>query len=105
MTLQKVIRVVDRQLLDAVKKLPCIACGTMPTDPDHITTQGAGGGDVANNVWPLCRACHTIRHLKGLGFMVKNYIGCLMWLRKNKRTDVLEKIERLKNEKIEIDNG
>ncbi len=96
--LQKTTRIVDQSLLNFVKTLPCMACGKTPSDPDHVTTRGAGGDDVAVNVWPLCREHHNERHAHGLGFMVETYHGCLMWLRRAKRTDIFELIERKKDD-------
>jgi len=63
---QKKKRQVSREYLDFTKDLSCVACGVRPCDPDHISTRGAGGGDQAFNVWPLCRACHITRHSKGI---------------------------------------
>lgn len=61
--LQKQKRVKDRDLLDEIKKRPCIVCGTHgsdrnPIDPSHIRSRGAGGPDEEWNVVPKCRSCH-----------------------------------------------
>lgn len=32
------------------------------TDPHHIKTRGAGGGDEQANLCPLCRSCHEAAH-------------------------------------------
>lgn len=93
-------RIVNRKLLDAVKKQPCVACGRvatefMPVDPDHISTEGSGGDDVPENVWPLCREHHDMKGREGLGHMIKNFINCLIWLKKNNRFDVIERTERI----------
>ena len=81
----------DRELLDYITTLPCLCCMAVPSDPDHITSRGAGGGDEAINVWPLCRTHHTERHAKGLTFMVQKYISLQVWLSKAERHDILEK--------------
>lgn len=59
-------RIEDRALLDEVARQPCLICGKRPSDPDHIISRGAGGDDTAENVWPLCRKCHSRRHSIGL---------------------------------------
>lgn len=95
----KKVRVKDQDLLDFVKTLPCICCLKIPSDPDHVTTRGAGGGDTADNVWPLCREHHNERHNKGLSHMVNKYASCLTWLELADRSDVLDRITRRNNEK------
>lgn len=50
----------------------CLNCGIQPSDyndldPHHITTRGAGGKDVLENIAPLCRTCHNAI---GQGFLV-----------------------------------
>lgn len=83
-------RFVDHELLETVRELRCLACGRTPCDPDHVTTRGAGGDDVAVNVWPLCREHHSERHMKGLNHMAKKYPACMHWLELAGRLDVLE---------------
>lgn len=58
-------RIVDKQYLAEVKKLPCAACGGGPSDPEHVRTVAAGGNDNYEGVIPLCRPCHTLRHSMG----------------------------------------
>ncbi len=90
----KAKRVKDRKLLDSVIEQSCVVCGRSgPSDPDHIRSKGAGGSDTANNVWPLCREHHVLRHLKGLGYMVRSFQSCRDWLSDHERTDILEKYE------------
>lgn len=88
------MRVRNQDLLDFVKTLPCIVCRTVPSDPDHVTTRGAGGGDEAVNVWPLCREHHNERHNQGLPHMIRKYRSCEVWLTLAERHDVLEKAKR-----------
>lgn len=92
-------RVVDRGLLATVRGLTCLACGPgrqrEPTEPDHVTTRGAGGGDLYNNVWPLCAEHHRERHRRGLGHMIKTYGACRHWIELAERTDILARVERL----------
>jgi hypothetical protein len=56
----------DKKLLEAIRKLPCSACGKVgPSDASHIRSRGAGGPDTAWNVWPHCRDCHMEWHRIG----------------------------------------
>jgi 5-methylcytosine-specific restriction endonuclease McrA len=91
--LQKSKRIVDQELLDFVKTLPCLVCLHEPSDPDHITSRGAGGSDTATNVWPLCRPHHVLRHQKGLGYMVQKFPSLRLWLQSAERFDILDKYE------------
>lgn len=90
-------RLKDQDFLDHIKTLPCLACrpGSQihQTDPDHITTKGAGGDDVPENVWPLCREHHTERHKIGLLTMVRKYGSLRYWLDLAGRRDILERLE------------
>lgn len=72
--LEKPKRTKDRKFLDEVAKMPCTTCPKRgPSDPDHIISRGAGGGDTPENVWPLCRECHTKRHQLGLSQFAWRY--------------------------------
>lgn len=87
-----------------------MACGRYPTkdypsDPDHITTRGAGGDDVAINVWPLCRTHHVERHAKGLMYMIEKYETLQLWLQRAGRKDVLDRFEDFKKEKRNGETG
>lgn len=57
------------------RRLPCAACGRPgPSDPAHVISRGAGGGD-RGNVIPLCKndlktlheGCHQVQHQRGWG--------------------------------------
>lgn len=57
------------------RALPCAACGRPgPSDPAHVVSRGAGGGD-RGNVIPLCKSdprtghegCHQAQHQRGWG--------------------------------------
>lgn len=87
----KVTRAVDKALLEAVKVQRCAACSRSPCDPHHVTSRGAGGGDVPNNVMPLCHMHHQEWHKAGPVYMFKAYRGVFLWLFSNKREDVLSK--------------
>lgn len=54
----------DETLLAMVKaEGRCCWCRrARPTDPHHVMTKGAGQVDIAGNLVPLCRECHTCLH-------------------------------------------
>lgn len=58
-------RVRDPKLLARVREGRCVVCGVRGSDPDHIQTRGAGGGDTEDNLVPLCRKHHIQRHARG----------------------------------------
>ncbi len=37
----------------------CVHCAQRPVELHHITPKSQGGDDVAENLCPLCRTCHT----------------------------------------------
>lgn len=89
--LPKPIRVVDKELIEEVKLLPCMGCGVEPCgEADHVTTRGAGGGDTADNLIPLCRTCHTTRHAVGWGKFIEGHPVVRNWMRAAKREDILD---------------
>lgn len=88
-------RLEDPHLLAEVRTLPCMACipglQRNPTEPHHVTTRGAGGDDVAENVMPLCVRHHAEWHQGGPGKMCKKYPAVRYWLIGAERSDVLGK--------------
>jgi hypothetical protein len=58
-------RTVNRNLLDSYHLKPCVVCSKTPSDPHHITSRGAGGGDIEENLISLCRQHHTQIHQEG----------------------------------------
>ena len=76
-------RIVDRKLLDKIKKLPCLICGFLGCDPHHIKTVGSGGDDSLTNVIPLCRKHHTEIHSIGLNRFSEKYNNLSIWLSRN----------------------
>lgn len=88
-------RVVNPYLLQVVRELPCVACSpgrqVSETEPHHVTTRGAGGGDEVQNLMPLCREHHTEWHL-GFVKMVRKYPSVRYWLENAMREDILEKV-------------
>ena len=87
-------RVHEKETIRNVKKDNCLICKRTPVDPDHITTRGAGGGDAANNVWPLCRFHHTERHTIGICTFIDKYELAYEWLLVNHRLDVIDRCAR-----------
>ena len=72
-----------------------------PVDLDHCSTVGSGAGDTIiydgeelNNLCPLCRKHHTIKHAKGFSHMIKMYPRYLMWLMKERRVDIIYRAMR-----------
>lgn len=88
------LRVIDTEFLEFVRSLPCIVCTRKPVHPHHVTSVGAGGGDIAENVMPLCAEHHSEWHQAGPGFMAKNYPSVYHWLRLADRHDVFYRIEK-----------
>jgi hypothetical protein len=71
-------KVVFGPLCDYVRNLPCLACGTWPSDPHHVKSRGAGGTDVEGhgshgNVVNLCRTCHRELHTTGVKTWQKHH--------------------------------
>ncbi len=58
-------RTVDRKFLNSHHEMRCLVCGRHGSDPAHIQSVGAGGGDAPDNVVPLCRRCHSEQHQCG----------------------------------------
>ena len=80
MSFPKPKRVVNKKFLATFKHKPCLVCGKLPSDPDHIQSRGAGGGDESWNVWPLTRDHHNERHRIGLTSFAAKYAAARRWL-------------------------
>lgn len=94
MMFPKTKRVVDLELLSKTREYNCFVCGKPgPSDPHHITSKGAGGGDVVSNLIPLCRRHHTEIHKVGLSKFAWNYPKFKDWLMMHDRFDILEKLK------------
>lgn len=48
---------------DFVRALPCLVCGTKPSEPHHFPTRGAGG--TSKDLTPLCTEHHREFHGTG----------------------------------------
>jgi hypothetical protein len=89
-------RIKDPQLLAAFRTFPCLACGVQPSEAHHITTRGAGGDDVPQNLMPLCTYHHHEWHLRGPAVMVSSYPRVRGWLEHWDRHDILARAEKSK---------
>ena len=77
--LSKPKRVKNKDNLNQVKKTPCIICKDL-SDPCHIRSRGAGGGDEKWNLIPLCRKHHTEQHQIGWHDMAYKYWQVMVYL-------------------------
>lgn len=87
-------RIVDEDLLEAVRQLVCLACASLDPQgaweaihdnqirchPHHVVSRGAGGHDLAANVMPLCFKHHREIHSVGTLTMAKRYAVVKDWL-------------------------
>ena len=86
-------RIVDSELLEAVRNIVCLGCASidpagareaffeneMRSHPHHVITKGHGGGDVPQNVMPLCVKHHQEVH-RGLTAFSERYQVAKDWL-------------------------
>jgi len=100
MDLTKKKRVTDPDLLAFIRTLPCLACGVSPCDAHHVTTRKSGGGDVPENVMPLCRAHHSLWHSMGAGQMCDRFPPVKFWLEAAGRNDVFTRINRVVKKRV-----
>ena len=64
----------SKENLLLIKSMMCMACHAMPpSDPAHLKSRKAGGGDQMWNLIPLCRKCHSEQHTIGLRRFVDKY--------------------------------
>jgi len=87
----KAKRIVNKTLLEFVSSLPCSVCRKHPSDPHHIKTRGAGGGDILDNLMPLCRKHHVEWHQYGPSKMFTLYPQLENWVVNKNREDLLGK--------------
>jgi hypothetical protein len=100
-------RIVDEELLETVRQLPCLACASIDPDgaraalhddgirshPHHLYSRGAGGNDVPENLMPLCFNHHRMVHSKGLSVMayyhpvIKNWLISAGWTENKNLTE------------------
>lgn len=94
----KAPRIKDPDLLSTFRTFPCLACHpgsqSYPTEAHHITTRGAGGDDLPENLMPLCTYHHGEWHSRGPGHMIRSYGRVKGWLEHWSRFDILERAKR-----------
>lgn len=89
-------RVVDKKLLKEVRELGCLICGRVE-EVHHRKTRGAGGGDVLENLMPLCRSHHVeIGQIGETKFLIKYNIP------KDKLEDIIKRKLEVKRWTIKI---
>lgn len=74
-------RIVNKDLIEFVRTLPCIACYKEGrNDAHHVKTKGSGGDDVPENLLSLCRTDHQKIHKIGLTKFAKLNSSVYTWL-------------------------
>lgn len=74
MSFPKPERVVNKALINSYRGKSCALCGKNEgTVGHHIKTRGAGGGDVRENLVPLCVSHHAEVHNIGSLTFAKKY--------------------------------
>jgi 5-methylcytosine-specific restriction endonuclease McrA len=82
-------RIENREILDEIKRQACLGCGAPESDPSHVTSVGAGGGDTEENVMPLCRRCHSQWHSQGVYTFSIRHPKVIDWFFKHNRISFL----------------
>lgn len=89
-------RIRDPELLAVIRTFPCLACepGTQgtPTEAHHVTTRGAGGDDVPQNIMPLCAEHHQAWHMNPRR-LILSAVRVRGWLVHFRREDVFRRHE------------
>lgn len=83
MTIKKPRRVVDKELREKISQMKCLVCFRSPCDPAHVKTRGSGGGDVIDNLMPLCRSHHSLQHRIGISTFALRFQRVFDWLTKH----------------------
>lgn len=73
MMFQKKKRHVDQDILEKYRKGRCVICSSVPCDPCHIGTRGAGYPDADFNLFSACRQHHTEQGQIGHWKMAQKY--------------------------------
>lgn len=70
--------------VEAARNSRCVCCPRQPpSDPHHLISRGAGGGNEKNNVMGFCREHHTEIHKLGIARMAEKYSKFDIILRTN----------------------
>ena len=72
----------SKKYLDYIRNKPCLVCGSIPCDPDHLEARGMGGANRSGykdySCVPLCRIHHTESHQSG-NQKFENKYGINLW--------------------------
>ena len=65
-----------------IRNMPCLVCGSIPCDPDHLEARGMGSANKDGikdySCVPLCRVHHSERHQFG-NEKFENKYGINLW--------------------------
>lgn len=83
----------EEQLRDYLEALRSGVKAERISDPHHVTSRGAGGGDTADNVMPLCRKHHSEwdEPFKSPSYVIHTYPRVKDWLQLAQRQDILDR--------------
>lgn len=93
----KKTRIVNLDLIEQVKQMPCLVCEKRPSDAHHVSSVGSGGSDTTNNLMNVCRRHHSEIHQVGWSKACSKYPIIRSWLEKMGRDDILERMEKTKS--------
>ena len=69
------------KLRKALKELPCLVCGSLPSDPCHLRTFKVTQSDHPANMIPMCRKHHNEQHQIGWKRMIQKYFKLALDIR------------------------
>lgn len=67
----------DKNYLAWIRELPCVHCGSWPTEAHHLISLGIGEGVMGDKMpdyaaIPLCHACHqSVHHGERTGYQIR----------------------------------
>jgi len=76
-------RIKNFDLLEQIRKQPCLVCRKISGEVHHIKSRGSGGHDIESNLIPLCRVHHTEVHKIGLNRFSEKYKEMSLFLTSN----------------------
>jgi hypothetical protein len=59
----------SEERVEFVRNLPCIVCGSRPSENAHIVTGGMGRKADYQLIVPLSSDCHAMAHAKGMSWL------------------------------------
>lgn len=63
----------DKALAKAFRFKPCVVCGSLKSEGDHIKSFGSSRKEDEQNMWALCREHHIEKHTIGLTTFVRKH--------------------------------